>query len=95
MEGIHVSDETIAADVIATVGVGGHYLSDDHTVRHFRREFYRSRLLNREGLAGWAQSGKKKLIDRLRESVSEILATYRPTPLDAKKIRKMEKILYS
>ena len=31
-----VSDETLALDVIAAVGPGGHYLAEEHTRRHMK-----------------------------------------------------------
>ena len=36
MEGIPVDTENLAIDVIKRVGIGGHFLADAHTLKHFR-----------------------------------------------------------
>ena len=36
MSGMPVSDETLAVDLMDHVGPGGHYLNEDHTLRHFQ-----------------------------------------------------------
>jgi trimethylamine--corrinoid protein Co-methyltransferase len=41
---IEVTEESLALDAIARVGIGGNYLSDDHTVAHFRDELFFSDL---------------------------------------------------
>jgi trimethylamine--corrinoid protein Co-methyltransferase len=38
--GFTVDDETLAYDVIASVGSAGNFLAEDHTVLHFRRELF-------------------------------------------------------
>ncbi len=44
LRGIEVSDETLALDAIASVGPGGNFLMEDHTVGHFREELFLSDL---------------------------------------------------
>ena len=39
-KGNEVNDETLAIDVIKRVGIGGNYLNDMHTAKHFRSEFW-------------------------------------------------------
>ncbi len=48
LEGIRVDQETLAREVIQTVGPGGHFLNEPHTVKHFRKELSRSELLTRQ-----------------------------------------------
>jgi trimethylamine--corrinoid protein Co-methyltransferase len=38
--GIHVDKETLALDVIKQVGPGGHYMTHNHTFKHFREIWY-------------------------------------------------------
>jgi trimethylamine--corrinoid protein Co-methyltransferase len=40
MRGIPVNEETLAIELIDRVGPGGHYLDEDHTMRHFRDVWY-------------------------------------------------------
>jgi trimethylamine--corrinoid protein Co-methyltransferase len=41
---IEVNDETLALDVVRSVGIGGNYLEQDHTAAHFREEMFLSPL---------------------------------------------------
>ena len=39
LKGINVNDETLAVDTIKSVGPGGNYLMEDHTIKYMRDEF--------------------------------------------------------
>ncbi len=85
---MEVSPETIALDVIANVGPGGHYLSQKHTRSHMRSSW----------LPGLAQSmdtaGKYRLVDEVaREKLDWILANHQPKPLEAEKEKELLRIL--
>ena len=78
--GIEVSDETLAEDVIASVGPGGNYLEHDHTLRHFR-EFWQPTLMDRRNYHMWKADGSKTMEQRIREKITDILANHRCKPL--------------
>ena len=84
LSGIEVNEETLAVDLLCEVGPGGNFLCNDHTVRHFRRELWFPRLLDRQRYGPWKDSGAARLGDRLKERVREILATHQVPPLDAR-----------
>jgi trimethylamine--corrinoid protein Co-methyltransferase len=80
---VEVSDETLALEVIDRVGPGGHYLMDEHTLRHMRSEFYYpSDVVDRQGWASWLDDGGHDARERARRIVREILTEHRPEPLD-------------
>lgn len=81
-EGIRVSDETLALDLIRKVNFAGHYLDQPHTVRHFRREHFVPKLLVREPYETWHNEGRATVMDRARQRVREILAQHQPRALD-------------
>jgi len=83
LRGVPVDKETMALDVIHRVGPGGHYLADEHTLKHFRSEFWRPRLINRDRWDVWEMAGAKKMGQRVRERVKELLDTYEPEPIPA------------
>jgi trimethylamine--corrinoid protein Co-methyltransferase len=72
LEGIKVSDETLAADLIIEKGPGKDYLDSEHTVRHMRGEFYEPAISNREKRDG-AYRGEDALL-QARERVAELRA---------------------
>jgi trimethylamine--corrinoid protein Co-methyltransferase len=83
VRGIEVNDETLALDAIDRVGPGGHYLMDEHTLRHMRSEHYfPSPVLDRKGREMWQEAGGSDAWSRAREIARTILTDHRPQPLD-------------
>jgi len=76
-QGIEVDEETLAVDGIDRVGPGGNFLSDDHTMNHFREEHWQPRLMDRWNYETWVTQGEKTMADRIREKTREILSTHR------------------
>jgi trimethylamine--corrinoid protein Co-methyltransferase len=81
-QGFEVSDETLALDLIAEQGPHGEYLSTEHTVEHYKQDWYPA-LFDRKNYDGWVAEGSKTLHDRAAARVGEILADHRPEPLDS------------
>ncbi len=82
IRGFDVNDETLALDLIDKVGPGGTYLIERHTVDHVR-ECWRPMISNLAPYDTWVAAGAKDVVQVAREKVKEILATHKPTPLDA------------
>lgn len=95
VRGFEVSTEHLALDVIEKVGIGGHYLVEDHTLRHFKKETVETRLFHRENYEGWLSSGKKEIKEIATERVKNILATHEPDPLPEGMDAEFEKIIKS
>ncbi len=93
LRGIAVDDEHLATDVIQRVGPGGHFLADDHTVKHFREQFWFPTLLDRSRWADWEAAGQATLGQRVRQKVKNILERFEPAPLDAKVEKKLEAVI--
>jgi trimethylamine--corrinoid protein Co-methyltransferase len=79
--GIDVTPDTLAVDVIDNVGPGGNYLTEEHTLAHFRREFWSPALMDRNRRETWEGRGRKTMGDRAQERVTELLASHRPATL--------------
>jgi trimethylamine---corrinoid protein Co-methyltransferase len=92
--GFQVDDEHTAVDVISAVGPGGNFLSEPHTVRHYRKEFWLpGAIWTRESHDTWDAHGAKSFEERVIELVDEILALHEPEPLDEHIEREMDKIV--
>jgi len=83
-----VSDETLALDVIADVGPGGHFLAERHTRTHMRTALKRG--LTHE-LA--PEGGYRDPVEVARERVAWIRANHHPEPLEAAKAAELTRIL--
>lgn len=76
-----VSDESIAADLVAAVGPGGSFAGEPHTAEWFRRELWEPTLWDRRPFAAWRECDGRTDVDRARERVLDILST--PPPASA------------
>ena len=91
--GVVVDRDTLAVDAIDSVGPFGDYLTHEHTLDFFRKEFYFPKLLDRTNYAGWERLGRKTMDVRLKEKVDDILATHTPVPVDPRVRERMADIL--
>lgn len=84
--GIDVAEEEFALDVIEKVGPGGHYLTEVHTNKNFRKIWYPSlfsRKMNNEDFS--EVSGK------IKAKIADILENHEVPKLDAAVLAKLEK----
>jgi trimethylamine--corrinoid protein Co-methyltransferase len=94
IEGVTVTDETLAIDLINQVGpIPGHYLSTAHTREWWRKEQWMPQSADLEAYPVWVRSGKKDALALACERMEEILATHKPTPLTIKQEQAVEDIL--
>jgi trimethylamine--corrinoid protein Co-methyltransferase len=82
IEGVDISVETLALDVIAQVGPGKHFLDQDHTLAHLRRVTWEPYVSDREGFHAWQASGSRDYAARAREFALDMLKSHEPDSLD-------------
>ncbi|MGD8490785.1 MAG: trimethylamine methyltransferase family protein [Anaerolineae bacterium] len=90
MRGLPVNDETLALDMMDRVGPGGHYLYEDHTLKHFRDVWY-SDLFDRSVHEVWLSKGGQRFEQRLRDK-TEKLMQHQPEPLPEDVLQEMERM---
>jgi len=90
MQGLPVTEETLAIDLIDRVGPGGHYLQEAHTMDHFREVRY-SKLFERSIYDQWKEMGAKRFEERLRDLTHEAMQ-HQPAPLDSDVIKELDRM---
>ena len=90
MEGIEVSEQSLALDLIHKVGPGGHYLQQAHTMQNFKKMKY-SDIFDRTVIAQWEEAGSKRFEQRLQQSTLAKMK-HRPAPLAAEQIRELDRM---
>jgi trimethylamine--corrinoid protein Co-methyltransferase len=85
---VSVDEESLALQTIKRVGPGGSFLTEPHTVQHFR-DFYYSPLIDRRRYEQWVDRGGQTMSDRLKEESRRILASHEPVPLDRSIVKGM------
>lgn len=79
--GINVNDETMAVDVIRSVGANGHFLTAEHTRKHMRNEQSHSDLFDRKSYSRWKSESGLPLDQRAQETARKILAEHKVNAL--------------
>ena len=74
--GENITEERLAVDLISEVGPGGEYLTNEHTFRNFRTEFYQPILADRSNFGTWQKNGALSIEKRANAKWKEILANY-------------------
>jgi len=94
LEGVAVSDETIALDLIEQVGpIPGQYLNTAHTREWWQKEQFVPRVADQLTYPEWMKTGKKGCIDYAKERMQELLAPHKPVPLTPRQEEDIERIL--
>jgi trimethylamine--corrinoid protein Co-methyltransferase len=81
MQGMHVDDENLAVDIIKSVGPGGDFLMQKHTIKYMRTLPSTPKLIERANRERWLSRGGKDLAERAAERAADILANHQPMPL--------------
>lgn len=92
MQGIPVTPETLALDVISQVGPGGEFLTHEHTFKHFKADWFPG-LMDRQSHSGWTQAGSSSMSDRTHQRVGQLLRTHQPPALAESTIARMAAII--
>ena len=82
MRGFEITDETLALDVIENVGPGGDFLSERHTLKHFRKELWRPMYMNKDPPEAWKKKGAKTYGELVIDKAKDILKTHKPIQLN-------------
>jgi trimethylamine--corrinoid protein Co-methyltransferase len=93
LAGITVDADTLAAEVIAEVGPGGHFMGTKHTRRHLRSGQWRPTVLNRKGYDAWLVDGGLDARERARRRALELLAAHEPAPLPEDISAEMDRLI--
>ena len=92
MDGIRVDQEHLALDAIKRVGPGGHFLQDDHTLKHFR-DNWKPDITDRTTHETWTASGATTMGQRAKEKIKHILGSHEPEPLAPEADKEIDRIL--
>jgi trimethylamine--corrinoid protein Co-methyltransferase len=91
MQGIVVDDETLALDVIRSVGAGGNFLNQKHTLRHMR-ELFLPQFMDRRPYNEWESKRDGANVWALAKT-RQILETHQPDMLEAQLSSELQKII--
>lgn len=93
VKGINVNDYNIATNIIKEVGIGGEFVSHEHTFKNFKTNQSNTSLFDRRMREGWQELGGKDLLERATEKAKQILETHKADPLPPGTETLMEEVI--
>lgn len=91
MRGIEVKPETLALDVIESVGPGNHYMSQKHT-RRYMRELWVPKYMDRRSYDEWYEAQDGAVLWATADA-RRILEQHQPTPLEPELAQELANII--
>lgn len=86
--GIEINDETLPLDLIERLGPSSDYLSESHTLKHFRK-FWVPKIFDRSMVR---KEGVKDCEQLLNQRTIEILETHQPRPVSDDLVKELKKV---
>jgi len=94
IEGVEVTDETLATELIEQVGpIPGYYLNKAHTRKWWRNENFVPNVADRLTYPEWIEKGKKSALEYAKERMEQILAKHEPKSLSKDQDKEINEIL--
>ena len=82
LNGFTIDAESLALDMIAEVGAGGHHFGTSHTQDRFRTAFYQPFLMDRQGYEPWLAQGGQDAAQRANKIWKQLLQEYEQPEMD-------------
>lgn len=92
--GLEVTPETLALETISSVGPGGHFMTEPHTLKHMR-SLWQPSVMNRAPYGKWQAEGCLEAEERANERARFILDNHRPVPLEEGLLREINQVIES
>lgn len=93
LRGIVIDEEKLAEKLIMKVGIGGSFLKEIFTAKHYRSEFFIPRLFDKRDRIAWTNLGSKRVEQVASEEARKILAEHSPMPLEREEKGEIEQLM--
>jgi trimethylamine--corrinoid protein Co-methyltransferase len=90
--GFKINEETLAFNVIKTLGPGGFYLQEMHTLNNFKKEYWFPSLMDKKIYATWKEDGSKTMKVKVDEKTRELARSTNPHEIDNELFKRLIKI---
>lgn len=93
IKGFEINDETLAFEIAEKVGIGGSFLTQKHTLKYIRSEFWYPKIFDRKDWNSWHNLGAKDTLKIANEILSKILKECQLELLDKDIIKEIDSVL--
>jgi trimethylamine--corrinoid protein Co-methyltransferase len=91
VNGIQITEETLAMDVIRDVGPAGEFITHEHTYNNFKK-LTSPKMMNRDNRENWEAAGSPDIAEIAFEKSQDILENYKPEPRSEKVQKELDSI---
>ena len=91
VNGIQITEETLAMDVIRDVGPAGEFITHEHTYNNFKK-LSSPKMMNRDNRENWEAAGSPDIAEIAFEKSKDILENYKPEPRSEKVQKELDSI---
>jgi trimethylamine--corrinoid protein Co-methyltransferase len=94
MQGIPVTDATLALDTIMQVGPGGHFMESNHTLEHLRAgALWEATVSNTYTSKQWEERGRPTVQSNASGRVDGLLSSHKPEPPSADTMKAINEVI--
>ena len=94
VRGFAVNADTLATDVVNSVGPKGNFLAEEHTARHFRNELWLcGGAWTRQSWDGWESGDGRSMAERMAAEAEGILASHKAEAADEDLAKEVDRIV--
>ena len=93
LEGFKVDDENAVLDIIREVGIGGSFLTNEHTLDNYAKNLYISEIMNRTLPSTLKEDLKKDMTNQAQSKVDKILARDDLYEIDSDRAKEIDRIV--
>jgi trimethylamine--corrinoid protein Co-methyltransferase len=93
VQGVRVSDDTLAVELIKKVGSGKDFLAQKHTREYMGPEQSKVKMLDRRMRGAWQKRGGKDLAEAAADKARDILDNHKVPELPAEVLSKLRSIV--
>jgi trimethylamine--corrinoid protein Co-methyltransferase len=79
---VEITEETMNVESIKAVGIGGNYLMEPETLKHYRTEFFMNDLFSKQDHNSWSGKGSKRVEESAADLLLRRLNTYEKPDMD-------------
>ncbi|PWQ96850.1 trimethylamine methyltransferase family protein [Leucothrix pacifica] len=82
LEGIDITEASLALDAVKDVGPGGHFFGTEHTMSRYKNAFYSPLISDWRNFESWQEAGSPTALQKANQTYKQVLAEYEKPPLD-------------
>ncbi|ATW26342.1 trimethylamine methyltransferase family protein [Candidatus Formimonas warabiya] len=93
VRGVEINEDSLALEAVKTVGPGGNYVAQEHTIKYMRSEFFMPQVADRLPRLRWEENGAIDGREKALRIAKEILRKHKPVPIDPAVVASLKKEL--